>query len=505
MKTLIQLALALTVTCTIVVAQESTLIIEYNLYDDNITYKRNNEFIEKPFVRKGDNINVVITEFNPYTTKATIEVDQFSQSSKAGSLSERSYEGSDSGVLLGGDLNLGEGLFSIFSGIPGSRGGSSSKEAMVAQSKYTALTQKTASVEKKINTLREKADLLINADKSRKLALADIYNLKQNNIIRPSRIRQLMEEEVLYAFAKTDNEDVSINDLISEVHKENEIANTVNGFNQAVNEYENLAQEWSLLSTYITTITAEESDARMDHIVKSAAEMNDNIMSKVKDIPELKTADLNSANNGESIEDMAALRMIYEELKNGKSFQQSFTPIQAQGEEVNIELIFTQKNDDGEYEELKSMTQTIPVSGHWRVSGSVGVSFGKFAKDVSNFSVIDEKITETPTDDFVPQIASFVHMMRQTPKNIDLGVSLGVGLPLLNGGQSTSASFFLGPTILIGQNQRLMLTTGLMGAKAPRLSGGHKVGDTFTLSSDLLPVSSVYEIGYFLGLSFSVL
>ncbi len=505
MRTLLNLAVALSL-AGLLCAQDNTLVIEYNLYDDVITYKRNFEVIEKPFVKKGDNINVIISEFNPYTTKATIEVDQFgySQSSRVNGLQESSYGGLAGGSLFGGDLSFGEGLFSMFSSIPGSRGGSASKEAMVAQSKYSALTQKTADIENQINAYKEKADLIINADQSRQLALADIYNLKQNKNIRPSRIQKLMKEEVLHAFAKTENEEVSIEDLIDGVNNEKDITKVVNGYNSAIDEYEVLAKEWSTLSAYLNTISISDTDARMTHVVTSASKMKDNIMGRVQDMPELNVSDL-ASNKGTQIEDMAALRLIYEELFNGKGFQQTFTPIQVEGEAVNISLHFSQKNDAGEFEDLKSLTQTIPVSGHWKVSGSVGVAFGKFANGISQYSVVNETIAATPSDDFVPQIASFVHMIRQTPKNLDYGFSLGVGIPFLNGGQSSSASFFLGPTLLVGHSQRLMITGGVMGAKAPRLSAGHNVGDTFTSSAELLPISSVYELGYFLGLSFSVL
>ncbi len=510
MKTLIApllVCLAIVVTHA---QQDKNLVIEYNLFDDVVTYKKNNEIINNPSVKRGENIQVVITEFNPYVTKASIDVEQlgYMQSSQlANSDSKDSKKKSKTPSLIGGGLSLGEGLFSVFSAMPGSRGvDGASKEVMTAKSRFATLTSKMKTVEKKVSTYQKKIERFQTAEQSKELALADVNNLKRNANIRPSRIKKLMEEEVMYAFAKSTKEEIDIEDLISEMHKEKQVEQAVTGYESALVEYADLSDEWRHFSTGLEQLEYDESDAKMEFIVSASDSISKVMKSNLKEVEDIDVKDLIKILGKNDIEEMAALRQIYEELRSSKSFQYTFSPIQASGDEVMIKITFSQLDEkEDSYAPFKTLTQTVPVSGHWKVTGSVGVAFGKFKNSIQKYSVVDDVIVETPGDDFVPQVVSFVHMVKQTPRSLDFGLSLGVGLPLLSGGETQSAAFFLGPTFLVGHSQRILLSGGIMGSKAGRLSGGFNTGDTFEQSAEVLPIASKYELGYFLGVSFSVL
>ncbi len=160
-------------------AQNTTgLTIEYNLFTDQITYKKGNEIINKPEINQDENITVIIKEFNPYITKSTIEVHQINylQSSttlNAGDSVAQPTKGfGGMGSILGG-LSLGNGASGIYDNIPGSRG-ASSKDIMQAKSKYRQMLKSLTLVEKKLNKSAEKINLFKTQKSSQNLASSDI-------------------------------------------------------------------------------------------------------------------------------------------------------------------------------------------------------------------------------------------------------------------------------------------------------------------------------------------
>jgi hypothetical protein len=64
--------------------------------------------------------------------------------------------------------------------------------------------------------------------------------------------------------------------------------------------------------------------------------------------------------------------------------------------------------------------------------------------------------------------------------------------------------FFLGPSLIFGNSQRLVLSLGLMGGKVESLAKGFKVGDAFDPDNGDLPTKGKYNLGMFMGLSFNL-
>ncbi|MCB0684295.1 MAG: hypothetical protein KDC32_25805, partial [Saprospiraceae bacterium] len=68
-----------------------------------------------------------------------------------------------------------------------------------------------------------------------------------------------------------------------------------------------------------------------------------------------------------------------------------------------------------------------------------------------------------------------------------------------------SIAFFLGPSLIMGGSQRIVLSTGVMGARVERLTNGYQVGDAFDVNTAILPTDFSYQLGYFVGLSINVI
>jgi hypothetical protein len=62
----------------------------------------------------------------------------------------------------------------------------------------------------------------------------------------------------------------------------------------------------------------------------------------------------------------------------------------------------------------------------------------------------------------------------------------------------------VGPSVIIGKSNRIILSGGIMTGQAERLSQGYRVGDSFVSEVDLVPTKDQYEFGYFLGLSYNL-
>ncbi len=488
-------------------AQDNTgLTIEYNLFSDNIVYKMNGEIITKPYVKKNENITVIVREFNPYITKAVVAVDQISYNQSSGSLNPTEFsvgasdEFSFMGNLLGG-LSMGADVASEYDYLPGSRG-ASSKDVMESKNTFNNLTSKLAQVESKLNQSYNKLVLFEQAQKSRNLAVTDIAKLKTNANIKPSRVKELIEEEIQYAFAKQKHEKIGIDDLIDEMKKEEEIKSSVKNYENAQTDYKALASEWGRFSTSLKIINGSDDDQ-----LKYIYGATDSIVDEMKqNVDHFKTVNISDNLNYVAEDHQAAmseLRQVYEELQNN-SFTYTFPPIQAEGDQVVVEVSFSKRNETDMFENYKNLKQTIPVSGGYKITGGIGLAFGAFSKPTYQYSVIDNRIVADEKDEFIPVIASFAHFYKQSLSSVNIGGSFGVGLPILGGNTIQSASFFMGPTLLIGQSQRLLITGGIMGAKVERLSSGFQAGDIFDGFTEILPLTQKYELGYFVAVSFNV-
>jgi len=139
------------------------------------------------------------------------------------------------------------------------------------------------------------------------------------------------------------------------------------------------------------------------------------------------------------------------------------------------------------------------------VNASIGVAFGQLFSQPQSFFVRDSSIRSEDKDSFFPIVTSFFHFYGQTAGNTAFGGSFGIGLPIVSSGGVQSASFFLGPSLIIGRGERIVVTSGIMGTRVERLAQGYEVGDRFISQANNVPTKTVYELGYFLGLSFNVL
>jgi hypothetical protein len=146
----------------------------------------------------------------------------------------------------------------------------------------------------------------------------------------------------------------------------------------------------------------------------------------------------------------------------------------------------------------------VNVFGGMRVRASVGLNFGQFFSRPQTFFIRDSVLQSSNKDAFVPVMTSFVHFYAPSPRAVSIAGTFGVGFPLGGGENLQAISFFLGSSLLFGKGERIVLNAGIMGGKKEQLSQGYKIGDAYGLESIEAPTTSVYALGYYLGVSFNL-
>ena len=200
------------------------------------------------------------------------------------------------------------------------------------------------------------------------------------------------------------------------------------------------------------------------------------------------------------IKDLMSVRYTYEELKDHPfAYTYTFTPEQ---DEVKLNITLT-PNDSAQVKNVKKKAVApieFPVYGGIKVNASVGISFGGFFDRPQNYFSRDGQIRAEDGDAFLPIVTSFIHFYRQSQVSVSLGGSFGLGVAI--GGETTGQTYFIGPSLILGKGQRVVISTGIMGGRVQRLGQDFEVGDLFDESN--VPLRNVYEMGYFLGFSFNL-
>ena len=486
---------------------QTGLILEYDLYNNDVSYFRNGQKVISPQLSQGENLYIHLKEFNPYVMKADIEVNKANAQSSYGYYNDEvsSAGGSSfSGIAnLFGGLSLGSNVQEIFQGIPGSRG-ATQVEVAQAKQKFNSMLSNLMSVEQNINTSRDKIKMVEKVESSRDLALNDIYELKTNTHIKPSRLKELIEEEIYHSFAKNKGESIGINDLIDDDELQSEFNLAVKSYNTNRIKYLNLSSDWKDFNNSIQLLDLINEDLQFDFIKSKTDSITHQLeLNSTSKFAEPLSAKYN-IDTRKNTQDLAKLRRVLEEIQSD-IFVYKFPPVQGKGENMKIEINVTMDVDGQGYNDYKQLSQSIPVEGGWKISGGLGLAFGVLQDPSFNYSTLNGNIVAEENDQFIPMITSFAHIYRQSNSSVKLGGSFGVGFPLSGGSGLSSASFFLGPTIVLGNSQKFLLTGGIMGSKVERLGGGLNVGDPIESLASEIPINSKYELGYFIGISYDLL
>lgn len=213
-----------------------------------------------------------------------------------------------------------------------------------------------------------------------------------------------------------------------------------------------------------------------------------------------------NAKQAHTSQSLNKIKELYSSLE-ASNFEQTYDYI-IEADKVAIELKFLQsKLSESENTSdaglIKTRSLKLFSKGGFKINSSVALtlnSFGSKAKDfyIDENGIIGEDIGNGST----PNLSTMINFYPVISENFNIGGSFGISIPI--SGETRGINFLLGPTIFLGSKSRLSLSGGLAYGTVNRLTQGLEVGDTTTIT-DIDPFTkSVYDFGYYFGISFSL-
>jgi len=486
------------------------LKIVYNAENGSMQYFQNGEKINKPIIKKGGLIVFKIENYNNYL----YDVD-FQES-------HETFRVAQGSGLLGGVEGLSvENLLQPFIGVPNEIVDANS--GFYAPPESAVVEENLSERQKRINELELEASQKLNAvqyleealvarelevvkiEEQRELksiALEEVDKIKYHPKIPPSKIKTYSKAFFEKVLDVSNINSVSLSSIMEKKSDKEELNELLSNAVSSHNNYDKNIDELKYIASELESLNAMSSSPfKIQQKVLSAP----GISGKMTAL-ELNVQNLLAATTDDNLQHLMNIWYEYEAISSNE-FSTSFRA-QGAGDLVNLDVKMLLK-DSLSYTGAQSMIQLapikIPVYGGIKINASVGVNFGQYFNKPQTYFLKDSTIVGEDGDSFLPFITSFVHFYPQGRKSVSLGGSLGIGIPLSgeeSGFQSTT--FFLGPSLFFGTGERLIVNFGLMGGKVNSLSRGYEVGDHFVGDESFIPVQSLYELGFFAGLSFNI-
>ncbi|MCB0555271.1 MAG: hypothetical protein KDD02_17120 [Phaeodactylibacter sp.] len=485
------------------------LEVRYFVQNDSVAYFLDGKLVQKPRVRKGRPVTVRLIDYNNYLYQASIKLEE-GKEQLAPALSN-GMEGlmpslDESG---GSSFNPLMNLFSTpnptgfpmeaFSLLNFSFGFANKGDAMVKEFKASAAYVKA--LEENIQIQGKAIQKTIESQKIKTIAADEVQKLKFNPRIPPHRIKELSTQYLETILGTEKAEEISLSSLVDKAETPEKLAEKVQQYEKYT---DTLAQELDRMAAVKSALIELQVDSQFVKSVSSYHDESSQRLAQYRQVAQSAAKELPNAKPLD-VSELVALRYELEELE-ANNFTHTYRTT-AQGSLMHFDLtldpIDSAKILGVSQRELPSID--VPVAGNIKIGASFGVSFGSFFDQQQSYFLRDSIIVAEDKDRFLPIITSFIHFYPQSAGNLSVGGAFGLGISLGDGGGLQSASFFVGPSLIFGQNESLTLSGGLMGGKVERLGKGYKLGDSFISEADVVPTRSVYELGYFLGISFNFL
>jgi hypothetical protein len=500
------------------------LDVHYDVFKDTFYFSQNGRPVAVPKVKKGQQVVLHVENYNNYLYDVSLKVEG----------ENVPIASSSAPVMLGGMGNLTGfspmnilfkgseqmmGAFKFFPTLSGNdlREGSGfvkTEEERMRQEKVAKLRKletdfgKTKdqifSLDNELGALQEQAQQQMKTQRIQAFAINEVNQIRYNSHLEPRQIKRLSGEYMEQIFAEKDPEKIDLNQVLKIADQQNEMPKAIQEYRKKADRYSSNSASCELILKEIKKFDFPESN--LSEFVRSAESFVTAARGKSSAHLENAAALEEFSQNAPKLEPktLSALRTTYLELHNN-SFSKTYRHTAA-GEKLDFKVklspIDSLKRQGMRDVELAPVT--VSVYGGMRFRASVGLTFGQFFNRPQLYYVRDSILLSSNKDAFAPILTSFVHFYAPSKRSVSIAGSFGVGFPLGGGENLQSLSFFLGPSLLFGQGERVVLNAGLMGGRVERLTQGFSVGDQYISGANQAPTSPVYELGYYLGISFNM-
>jgi hypothetical protein len=197
-------------------------------------------------------------------------------------------------------------------------------------------------------------------------------------------------------------------------------------------------------------------------------------------------------------------------LQNNKAYEMTSSPIQPQEDYVTFEVEIKNRDDKSQYEynDDRKFVYTEYTRGGIRFDFSTGVVFD-FGNQTSTYELVNsgatnKKIIATSENDFTPTLAGMFHTSFRRCGIWSLGLTLGASL---NVETFKLNSLFPGISLMIGQKQKFIITTGPAFKLVDTLKSNKELNIEYP-ATDFTPNSALtseqFKIGFFVGLTYKL-
>mgnify|MGYP000072964537 CR=1 FL=1 len=496
--------------CSLLTAQN--IHIYYDVSADSLYYLENGKLTAEPNFRKGKPVKLHVVNYNDYLYNLSIELDesdvnvpsagsgQMFQVGNKNLLSQLMATAGDSG---GSGSSVQNNVDWLSNNMEGGANYATAESSAMAKtysrlsSTYSSSLKNIIRKEQRISTQTSSIESDITIFAENQFMVAEIEQLKYNPQLRPDQIKRLSLEYLNRVFDDQDPADLDLSEVIKKGDIKTKLNKKINRYQELVAELEKEIFFLELIKDSLVSLplpsTAEKQSLAVayDKVKETATNYEEQATTLAEQASELQNWEM---------KDLMSVRYTYEELKEHPfSYTYTFTPKQ---DEVKLNITLT-PNDSAKVKNLnerKLAPIEFPTYGGVKVNASVGISFGGYFNRPQNYFSRDGQIRAEDGDAFLPIVTSFIHFYRQGQGPVSLGGSFGLGVAI--GGETSGQTYFLGPSIILGKGQRVVISTGIMGGRVQRLGQDFEVGDLFDESN--VPLRNVYEMGYFLGFSFNL-
>lgn len=500
------------------------LHIYYNMQTQTPRYMLGDTLqVDRPYVRRGANVILHIENYNNYLYDVVIEQEaqQFNipSNTSAGSLTSifpTLGKGATDFMSLTGGRRGGPESFDFPGGSKETNGGPTPFESMgltPSQSnqlnnlmlEYQSTFEEIQEINKDITKQREDVQSLVDGYQLNAFVMQEINNIKHDPALPPEKIKTMTQDYMRKVLNVENNTQINLDTLLRKGNIRQQLSRKLEQVRQISRLHRDAVTKLNGIKETISLSFGSNigvSTRVVQPLVQSYEQVSvqENQVTAFED----KLVDLISQMPEADVLKLSALWREYEALQ-ANDFVKDYR-VTAQGDQMKFTIKFNPNSAGAtNVPSLQVAPIEIPVAGGFKVNASIGISFGQFFDRPQSYFVRDTIIRGEDKDSFFPVISSFFHFYGQSKGTVSLGGSFGIGLPITGDNAGQSASFFLGPSLIIGRAERLVLTTGIMGAQVERLAQGYEAGDRFVSDANLPPTKEVYETGFFLGLSFNVL
>lgn len=461
-----------------------------------------------PQIKKGQVLALEVLDFNNYIYEVEI-TETIEKTANSGEGFFKGFEALDLGKFIGLDEDA-DGVVDFFDKEPNTQAGrvlgSESIEVQALLEKARRVVGNLERLETKLSKAETSTEDLVLDREIRAMALPEFEKLKFNPNLPVSKIKELggsIFERALDAPTKTE---LTYDDILKKFEERKVFSKMRQNL---MGDHFSFIQNMDELSDVNTNLLAKASETTKNENVffemKSFLGKSVAMQQKYEQLKTQLSTLENEAKN-DKLDDLVKLWLERETLKSN-SFSKKHTT-RAAGDAMLFDIKFKMKDSvqaAGAKREFALPSVRVPVHGGLKINTSLGIVFSQFFQPVEQYFLQDDLIQKEKGDAFLPVVTSFLHFYKQRSGNFSLGGSIGLGIPV--GGGSTnlqSLSFFAGPSFMLGGSERVVISAGLMGGRPERLASAYQVGDTFSLSLDALPLRRVYELGYFLGISYNL-